>query len=95
MEARTMVRNEMAREKEYQLGDEEYNGKIKKCAISSAKANKRGATGWKIWSDGYVVREEGTLISPESRPVFVSLIFASNTRYKGACSPRSIPSNPT
>lgn len=52
MEAKTMVRNGRER-KEYRLGDEEYNGKIKKCAISSAKANKRGATGWKIWSDWY------------------------------------------
>lgn len=51
METRTMVRS--GKRKRNRLGDEEHNGKIKKCAISPAKANKRGATGWKIWSDGY------------------------------------------
>lgn len=39
-------------EKEYRLGDEEYNGKMKKRDVSSAKAGKKNATGWKIWSDG-------------------------------------------
>lgn len=59
-------------EKEYRFGDEKYHGKIKKCAAPPLKANERSATGWKIWSDGYK-REKETLISPESRPVFVSL----------------------
>lgn len=45
---------------------EEYNGKIKKRDVSSAKAGKKSATGRKIWSDG---RKRGRNVNITARRV--------------------------